>query len=122
MALAVSEANAILDSIAASTVYLALATAAQVTLDGTVNGEVTGGGYVRIAMPFNAAAAAAKTNSGIVDFGVATTNWGTITNFAICSGVSGNNALAYGALGSSITVNSGQSAQVRAGQISLTLA
>ena len=87
-----------------------------------MNGEVTGGGYARVPLPFNAAAAAAKTNRGLVDFGVATTNWGVITNFAICSGVSGGNALAYGALGSPITVNSGQSAQVRAGQISMTLA
>ena len=121
-------ATAVLDGItghaaytAPGTLYLALQTAAQSAMDGTVNGEVTGSGYARMPIVFGAASAGSASNNALIDFGLAAANWGTITNFAICSGPTGNNALEYGALGSSITVNTGQSCQVRVGQISLTL-
>lgn len=45
--------------------------------------EVTGGGYVRRQITFNAPSGGEATNSNTVDFGVASTDWGTVTHYAL---------------------------------------
>lgn len=127
-ALTIAVATAILDHItgngtyvAPATLYLALATDAQAVLDGTLTDEVVGNGYARKVVTFAPAVAGEAVTDVTVDFDVATGDWGSVSHFAICSGVSGANAVAYGAFSSAKAVTSGASAQVRAGDESLTL-
>jgi hypothetical protein len=107
--------------VAPATLYMALSTGAQVSLDGTLTNEVTGGGYAREVVTFDPAAAGECVTAATVDFDIATENWGTVSHFAICSGLTGNNVVAYGSFTASKAVSSGMSAQIRAGEESLTL-
>ena len=127
-ALTVAVATAILDHItgngtyvAPATLYMALSTGAQASLDGTLTNEVTGGGYARKEVTFDPAASGEAVTAATVDFDLATADWGTVSHFAICSGVSGNNVVAYGSFTTPKAVISGMSAQIRAGEESLTL-
>jgi len=127
-ALTVAVATAILDHITGNgtytppaTLYLALSTGAQGSLDGTLTNEVTGGGYARKVVTFDPAAAGECVLAATVDFDVATEDWGTVSHLAICSGLSGNNVVAYGSFTTPKAVTSGMSAQVRAGEESMTL-
>lgn len=107
-----------------STIYVGLLTAA--ASDSTTGTEVTGGSYARIGVAASLAnwagtqAAASTTassgtsgttsNNGAVTFAAPTANWGVITGAALYDSVSGGSMLAYGTLGTSKTVNSGDAA------------
>lgn len=117
-----SFANTVLDWIVGRTLYLALSTGAQVAMDGTVTNEVAAGkGYSRVAINFAGASSAEVLNNAIMDYGVATADWGTISHFAICTGTSGANAIVHGSFTSAKAVATGQTAQVRDGEISISL-
>lgn len=96
--------------------YLALATGAQAVLDASLTNEVSGGGYTRKPIVYGPAVDGEAEPMLTVDFDVATTNWGTISNFAICSGAAGDNVMFYGAFGTAKDVLAGMSAQVRASE------
>lgn len=125
--LSTSFANAILDHIngngtyTAGTKYLALSTGAQVALDGSLTNEVTGGGYARKTVAFDAASGGVAESTALVDFDVATEDWGEVSHFAICSGSSGSNVLIYGEFATAKTIPAGDSAQVRANEIDVSL-
>jgi len=127
-ALTVAIASAILDHITGNTpytppatLYMALSTGVQVSLDGTLTNEVSGTGYARKVVTFDPASAGEAVTAATVDFDLAESDWGTVSHFAICSGVSGNNVIAYGSFTTPKAVTAGMSAQVRAGEESLTL-
>lgn len=101
--------------------YLALATDAQVVLDGSLTNEVSGSGYSRKPITYGDAVAGVAEVLATVDFDVANTDWGTISHFAICSSSSGSNVLFYGAFPVAKLVNAGMSAQVRAGEGTLSV-
>lgn len=108
----------------AATVYLALSTADPTESGGSI-AEPSGNNYSRLAVTNNstnwpAASSGAKSNG--VDLTMATPSgtWGTVTNFAIFDASSGGNMLYYGALGTSKTINSGDTVVFSAGQIALT--
>jgi len=103
------------------TIYLALAIGSQVTLDGSLTNEVTGGGYTRMPIVYGPATDGESDVLNTVDFLVATTDWGNVSHFALCSGTSGNNVQFYGAFDTAKDVLSGMSAQVRAGEGTLIL-
>lgn len=63
----------------------------------------------------------ATSNSGDVDFGTATANWGTISHVSI-EVVSTANRLFHGALSSSKTVNNGDSFKFAAGDLDVAVA
>ena len=102
--------------------YVALYTAAP---DDTGGGtEVSGAGYSRKSVSFNAASTPGGTtsNSGIVSWTAAGGNYGTVTHVGIFDASTAGNLLWQGGLSTSKTVNDGDTIQFSAGNLTLTLA
>jgi hypothetical protein len=97
--------------------------------DGTNGVEVTGTGYARIkhgpaddkwAAPVSGNGV--FSNIGVIQFGSPTANWGTVTSIGLFSAVTGGTLYAKGALGTNVTVNSGDPAPAFAeGTLTVTL-
>lgn len=85
----------------------------------TGGNEVTGGGYARQAVTFNAASGGTIANAASITWN-ATANWGTVTHFAVWDAATAGNMLASGALSASKTVNANDSLTIGAGQLSLS--
>lgn len=102
--------------------YVALYTAAPSDAGGGT--EVSGSGYARQSVTFDAASTPGGTtsNSGDVSFTAAGGNWGTITHIGIHDAVSGGNLLWHGAMTASKIVNDGDTLQFSTGNIDLTIA
>lgn len=102
--------------------YIGLFTTA--TDDGTGGTEVTGNGYARQSVTFNAATSGTGTtsNSNAPTFTAAGGNWGTITHIAIFDALTGGNRLWHGALAASKSIDDGDSLQFAIGNVDLTLA
>lgn len=98
--------------------YLGLFTAAPSESGGGT--EVSGGSYAREAVTFSVSGNLA-TNSGAIEFPVATANWGTITHVAVFDASTGGNQIAYAALTASKTIASGDVLRVPAGDLDITL-
>lgn len=61
-------------------------------------------------------------NGSTLTFGPnTTTNWGTLGYVSIWDAVSSGNCLAYGAMGSTVTINIGDSLQIASGALVVTL-
>ena len=126
-AMSTALANALLNHITGNGVYtppdhlyLALQTGANPSRDGTVASEVSGGSYARTLLVLGPASGQMTTNPSIVDFGVATSDWGEVTNFAICTGTSGDTAILYGNLAIHKSIDNGDGAQVRVDELDLS--
>ena len=109
------------------TTYIGLWTAAlNDASTAATAGEVSGGGYARVALTNNqtnwpAWSGGATSNGIAIDFGTASGNWGTVTHFAIVSSASGaGNILYHGDLTVSKTINSGDSAQFPIGDLDVS--
>lgn len=98
--------------------YLGLFTAAPSESGGGT--EVSGGSYAREAVTFSVSGNLA-TNSGAIEFPVATANWGTITHVAVFDASTGGNQIAYASLTASKTIASGDVLRVPAGDLDITL-
>ena len=120
---------------APSTVFLALFTtddSAGNTLEeleaGNLTNEVSGNGYARQTITFNAAASGTATNNGAVTFTASGGNFGTITHVAVMDtnstsdSAGAGNVLFYGALTASKTIEDGDSFQIADTNLSITLA
>jgi len=83
--------------------------------------EVSGGSYARQAIAFSAAVAGASNSSATVTFPAATANWGTITHVAVMDASTGGNVLFWGAVTTSKVIESGDTFQVSAGNLTITL-
>lgn len=105
-----------------SAIYLALFTAAPSDSGGGT--EVTGFGYARQAVTFNAASSPGGTadNSTAPSFTASGGNFGTVTHLGLFDAVSGGNLLWHGALTSSRIINDGDTLTFPASSISCTLA
>lgn len=108
-----------------ATVYVALLTTAPSDANGTSLVEVTGGSYARVAVTNNStnwpnAASRLKSNATLVAFPTSTASWGTVVGFALYDAATTGNFLAYGALGSSLTIASGVTPQFVAGALTVT--
>jgi hypothetical protein len=102
----------------AATVYAALyTTAPTATTAGT---EVSGGSYARQAAAFAAAAAGSISNSGTINFPVASAGWGTVTSAAVCDAVSAGNILYFGNLTASKVVGIGDQLSFAASALTVT--
>jgi hypothetical protein len=99
-----------------ATLYLALATAdpTDAATGASMSEVANSGSYARTAITFGAAASRRVTQSGAVTFPAATGSWGTITHWAIVDSSThgAGNVLAYGALGTSKSVVSGNTPNV----------
>lgn len=91
-------------------------------------GEVVGNGYARVAVAATTAAWTAPTTGGLTDnvaaitFPVASGSWNTIGYVSIWDAVTNGNCLYYGALSVSKAVASGDTLQIAAGALDVTLA
>ena len=101
-----------------STVYVALYTVAPT--DSSTGTEVTGGGYARQSASFTTTGNAA-TNASAIEYPTATANYGTVVAVAILDASSGGNMLAYAALASNKTIETGDVLRIPAGDLDITL-
>ena len=109
--------------------YLALFTGSAGTTDvnleaGTLTNEVPSGrGYVRKAITFAAASGGTAANSAIVTFDASTVAWNTITYVAIMDSatIGAGNVLFYGAVTTPKTIDIGDTFQVSAGNLTVSL-
>lgn len=118
------------------TVFLALFTTddsagntAEELETGDLTNEVTGNGYARQTISFNAAnASGTATNNGAVTFTASGGAFGTITHVAVMDtnstsdSAGAGNVLFYGALTASKTIEDGDSFQIADTNLSITLA
>ncbi len=103
--------------------YIALYTAAPNDAGGGT--EVSGGGYARKTVAWDAAASPGGTtqNTGVVTWTASGGAFGTVTHIGIHSASSGaGNLLWHGAMTASKTVNDGDTLEFAAGNIDLAIA
>ena len=102
--------------------YVALYTAAPSDAGGGT--EVSGAGYARQSVTFDAAATPGGTtsNSADVSFTAAGGDYGTVTHLGIFDASSAGNLLWHGALTASKAVEDGDTITFTAGNIDLTMA
>lgn len=102
--------------------FVALYTAAPSDSGGGT--EVSGAGYVRQAVAFDAAATPGGTTSNSADVSFTATggNYGTVTHLGIFDASSSGNLLWHGALTADKTVEDGDTITFTAGNIDLTMA
>lgn len=89
--------------------------------DAGTGTEVSGGSYARTAVAFDAAASGSASNTANVTFTTATADWGTVTHAAVYDAASGGNMLFHGGLTTSKSVTNGDTFQISAGQLTITL-
>ncbi len=112
---------------AATTVYLALFTSngSDELEDGTLTNEVSGTNYARVAAAFDAASVSEAANSGDLTFATAGSGgWGTINFVAIMDGDTegSDNVLYWSAVTTPKTIDDGDTFQITAGNLTVTLA
>lgn len=102
--------------------YVALYTAAPSDAGGGT--EVSGSGYSRQSVTFDAATSGTGTtsNSGAVTFTAAGGSWGTISHLGIHDASTGGNLLWHGSLLASKTIADGDTLEFAIGNIDLTVA
>lgn len=101
-----------------ATVYLALYTSNPTDADSGT--EVSGGGYARQAITFNASSGGVCTNSSTHAFTASGVSWGSITHVGIRDASTGGNLLRYGALTTPRTINDGDTLNFAATSISVS--
>lgn len=120
--------NTILDAIlrntsyqGPSTVYIGLNTAS-FTDDGSGGTEISGNGYARQSIAFDAASSGATDNTSTVDFPTATGSWGTISHWGLFTAATSGTLLIHGAFSASKAVASGDILRIAAGELDITAA
>ncbi len=103
---------------APSTKYLALFTGAPGETGGGT--EVSGGGYARQTVAFTTSGNTTSNNAA-VEYPTATANYGTVTHVAVFDASSSGNMMAYAALSSNKTIETGDVFRVPSGDLDITL-
>ena len=103
---------------AAGTLYLALFTSDPAE-DGSGT-EVTGGEYARQTVAFTVAGNNAS-NTSAVEYATATAGYGTVSHVGVYDASTSGNLLAYAALTSSKTIETGDVFRVPTGDLDITL-
>lgn len=98
--------------------YLALFTAAPSDSGGGT--EVSGGAYARQSVTFTVSGDTAS-NSAAIEYPTATANYGTVTHVGVFDASSAGNLLAWAALTSSKTIETGDVFRVPSGDLDITL-
>jgi len=104
-------------------VYVALATASFADDNSGTANEIstTGTAYARQAATFAAASGGSASTSATITYPTATANWGTITHFGIYDASTAGNLLYHGALTASKVINNGDTFEIQAGNLTVTL-
>ena len=103
---------------APTTLYVALFTAAPSDSGGGT--EVSGGAYARQTIAFTTSGDT-TSNSAAVEFPTATANYGTVTHVGIYDASSAGNLMAWAALTSSKTIETGDVFRIPSGDLDITL-
>jgi hypothetical protein len=103
---------------APSTKYLALYTAAPSETGGGT--EVSGTGYVRQSVAFTTAGNTTSNNAA-VEYPTAGASWGTVTHVGVFDASTSGNLMAYAALTTSKTIDSGDVFRVPNADLDITL-
>jgi hypothetical protein len=103
---------------APATLYIALFTSNPGETGGGT--EVSGSPYARQTATFTVAANLAS-NTAAVEFPTAAASWGTITYAAVFDASTAGNMLAYGALTTAKTIDTGDVFRIPAGDFDITL-
>lgn len=103
-----------------TTVYVGLSTGS--FADDNSGTELTGNGYARQSIAFDAAASGTTDNTAAVDFPAATGSWGTVSHYGLFDASSGGNLLIHGAFTTSKTVATGDILRIAAGELDITAA
>ena len=103
---------------APSNVYMGLFTSNPT--DANSGTEVSGNGYSRQVITFNAASSGSATNSSAETFTASGGNFGTITHFGIFDASTSGNLLYHGALTDDKVIEDGDSLVVAATAITIT--
>ena len=104
----------------ATTIYVGLATAS--FGDDNSGTELSGNGYARQSIAFDAASGGISDNTSNVDFPAATGSQGTITHFGLFDASTGGNLLIHGAFSAGKTVATGDILRISAGELDITAA
>lgn len=104
-----------------SALYVGLFTASTGLETNSPSAEVSGGSYARTAVTMGAASSGSSTNSGTVTFPAATANWGTVTHVAIMDAATSGNVLFWGAATASKTIETGDTFQISASNLTISL-
>ena len=102
----------------ATTVYVGLSTGS--FGDDNSGTELSGNGYARQSIAFDAASGGVSDNTAAVDFPAATGSQGTITHFGLFDASSGGNLLIHGAFSAGKTVATGDILRIAAGELDIT--
>ena len=103
---------------APSTKYLALFTGAPGETGGGT--EVTGGAYARQTVAFTTSGNTTSNNAA-VEYPTATANYGTVTHVSVFDASTSGNMMAYAALSSNKTIETGDVFRVPTGDLDITL-
>ena len=103
---------------APTTLYVALFTAAPSDSGGGT--EVSGGAYARQTIAFTTSGDTTSNNAA-VEFPTATANYGTVTHVGIYDASSAGNLMAWAALTSSKTIETGDVFRIPSGDLDITL-
>ena len=82
--------------------------------------EVSGGGYARQSATFTVSGNTAS-NSGAIEYPTATAGYGTVSHVGVFDASSGGNLIAYAALTTSKTIDTGDVLRIPAGDLDITL-
>ena len=105
---------------APATLYLALHTANPDEDGSGTEVSTSGTGYARATVAFTTSGNT-TSNTAAVEYSTATANFGTVTHVAVWDASTGGNMLAYAALTSSKTIETGDVFRVPAGDLDITL-
>lgn len=94
--------------------------------DSDTGSEVTGGGYARQVVSFNAPSQQGDrgtiTNANTIEFSQATGDWGEFAYFGVRDAKDGGNLLVYGTFNKPQTVNEGTQFAIKQGDLSVSVA
>ena len=105
---------------APATLYLALHTANPAEDGSGTEVSTTGTAYARTAVAFTTTGNT-TSNTAAVEYATATANFGTVTHVAVWDASTAGNMLAYAALTSSKTIETGDVFRVPAGDLDISL-
>jgi hypothetical protein len=105
-----------------ATIYLGLFTGGTLLEAGTQTDEVSGGSYARELVSFAVASTGSSATDATVTFTTATASWGSITHIAIIDAATAGNVLFHGAVTAAKTIDNGDTFQVSAGNLTISLA
>lgn len=87
----------------------------------STSNEVTAADYARVSTTFVAPLAGATRNAATITFSEATTDWGTITHYAIFDALTAGNMLHYAALDEAQLVSTADQVIILAGELEVEM-